>query len=217
MILGFDVSHWNNPDFPDLFNSGSRFCWLKATEGTTFTDGKFFQHRSNAKDAGLKTGGYHYFRAAWAGKSQAEHFFSIAGDDYLPPALDVERTNNLGFSQSVFQERLFECVSRCLELFDQRPVIYTSQAAWGQLIGNASWAANFPLWVAHYTTASSPLMPNDWADWAVWQFTNTPLDTNRMKEAFWDSLGGVQPQPDPALEERVSALENWGRGIGFNA
>jgi len=33
--------------------------------------------------------------------------------------------------------------------------------------------SNYPLWVAHYTNNSKPLIPNEWSTWAFWQYTDT--------------------------------------------
>ena len=196
MIFGGDYSHWNTPNFPALVAGGHKFCWLKASEGTDFVDAKYVAHRLAAQAAGLAVGPYHYFRAAWNGASQAQHFFDNAYNDTLPPAIDVERTNNLGFTKAVFTERLAECVWKTLALFGRRPVIYTGKYAWESLVGSApSLAGQCSLWVANYTTAASPAMPSDWATWQVWQYTSTPLDTNRMQDAYWNSLNDQPPAP----------------------
>src|SRR3990167_8305447 len=190
-ILGGDYSHWNSPDFPALVAAGHKFAWLKCTEGTTWIDPKYFPHRTNAVAAGLKVVAYHYFRAAWTGAGQAQHFFNTAYNDTLPPAIDVERTNNLGFTKSVFQSRLRECLLETERLFARRPIIYTSKYNWEQLVGLAGWEDEYDLWVANYTTAPQPLLPNGWLDWKVWQYTSVPLDTNRMQTSFWDALVGA--------------------------
>ena len=125
MILGGDYSHWNLPNWAALVAAGHKFAWLKATEGIDYVDPKYVAHRLAAQAAGLVVGPYHYFRAAWSGTAQTQHFFDNAYNDLLPPAIDVERTNNLGFTKAVFAGRLAECVWKTIDLFKRRPVIYT--------------------------------------------------------------------------------------------
>ena len=196
-ILGGDYSHWNSPDWAELVAQGHKFAWIKCTEGTTFKDPRYLAHLAAAKSAGLLVGPYHYFRAAYDGTAQAEHLFKAAiGNLSLPPAIDVESRNNGGFSQKLFASTLQACVERTESLFGRKPIIYTSQSMWGALAGFQAWAGAHPLWVAHYSTATTaPLIPSSWNDWQVWQFTSTPLDTNRMRQEFWNSLTGAPQEP----------------------
>jgi GH25 family lysozyme M1 (1,4-beta-N-acetylmuramidase) len=206
MILGLDVSHWNAPNWADWAARGYKFAWLKCTEGTDFVDPKYVAHRLAAQNAALKTGPYHYFRAAWGGATQAQHFFDNAYNDLLPPAIDVEAINNAGFTKAVFAQRLADCVWKTIELFKRRPVIYTSKSKWEMLVGSApAIAGQCDLWVANYTSAAAPAMPTDWSDWVAWQYTSTPLDQNRMKDAFWNSLVGNPPETVTVTIRRSTA------------
>ena len=188
-ITGIDVSHWqSSPNFPALVAAGHKFCWIKVSEGPAWLDPKYVAHRLAARSAGLVTGPYHYFRAAWGGATQAQHFFDNAYNDTLPPAIDVEAINNTGFTKDVFKTRLRECLLKTEELFGRKPIIYTSKSKWELLVGLAGWESEYDLWVAHYTSAANPLLPNGWAAWQVWQYTSIPLDTDRMQDAYWDAL-----------------------------
>ncbi|WP_322937420.1 glycoside hydrolase family 25 protein [Nocardioides bizhenqiangii] len=91
---GVDASHHQGAiDWNAVANDGVSFAYLKATEGTTYTDPTFAGHRAAAQDAGLEVGGYHYFQLCSPGVDQARHFNSVLGDldgDDLPPAVDLE-------------------------------------------------------------------------------------------------------------------------------
>ena len=201
-ILGLDASHWNLPNWSALAAAGHKYAFLKATEGTIWVDLRYQAHDRDAQDAGLVTGPYHYFRAAFAGAPQAEHFWATVEATDLPPAVDVEGINNTGFTQSLFADRLGSMVDRLIALSGRRPLIYTSKSKWDLLVGSAPDIASLcDLWVAHYTTLASPLMPRDWTDWKVWQYTSTPLDTNRMKDEYWDS---VFPPAPPAASVTIT-------------
>ena len=212
MILGGDYSHWNSPNWNALVAAGHKFAYIKATEGTNWVDPKYVAHRLAARNLALKTGPYHYFRAAWSGAIQAQHFFDNSYNDELPPAVDVEAINNTGFTKEVFRTRLRECLLKTEELFGRKPIIYTSKSKWELLVGLAGWESTYDLWVAHYTTATTPLLPNGWADYKVWQFTSAHLDTNHMKDDYWNALN-PPPTDNITLTISKSAADELHRAL----
>ena len=93
--LGIDASHHQGAiDWEAVTNSDISFAYLKATEGTSYTDPTFAQHRAAALDVGMRVGGYHYFQLCSPGPEQAAHFASVLGDlsagNLLPAAVDLE-------------------------------------------------------------------------------------------------------------------------------
>ena len=194
-ILGGDYSHWNLPDWSALAAAGHKFAYLKATEGTTWGDLRYQAHSRDAQDAGLVTGPYHYFRAAFSGVPQAEHFWATVEATDLPPAVDVEATDNTGFEKSLLADRLGAVVDRLIVLSGRRPLIYTSKSKWDLLVGSdPSIAALCDLWIADYGWDGNgngigiPRIPKDWTDWVVWQYTSKPLDTDRMQDEYWNTI-----------------------------
>lgn len=93
---GIDASHHQGPiDWPRVARAGIAFAYLKATEGTGFTDPRFAAHRRAAARAGIDVAGYHYFQLCSDGAAQAAHFLAVVGRDRaaaraLAPALDLE-------------------------------------------------------------------------------------------------------------------------------
>ena len=94
---GIDVSHHQgNVDWERVRRSGIAFAFLKASEGTGFTDPRFASHARVASGAGVRVGGYHYFSMCSPGAEQADHFVGVlegAGlpsARSLPPAIDLE-------------------------------------------------------------------------------------------------------------------------------
>ena len=214
-VKGLDVSHWVSADWSSWAAKGYEFVWAKASEGTTFVDNKYEQHTNGAVEDDFYVGPFHYFRVQQNGVQQALHFHSVVGNNQmdLPPVIDVEKYNNEGYSQATFRARLRNCLLETEDLFERRPVIYTSLSMWNLLVGSAVWATAYDLWVAHYTTRPVPLIPNDWQGkgWKVWQYIDRPLDQNRFdgdKEEFLKWIGQESPAPpNTELEERVAALE----------
>jgi lysozyme len=67
-------------------------------------------------------------------------------------------------------------------------MIYCSRHSWATCYGAGPhrWS-HLPLWVANYTTADAPAMPDGWASWQIWQHSDRGrlagydghIDTNR--------------------------------------
>jgi GH25 family lysozyme M1 (1,4-beta-N-acetylmuramidase) len=183
---GIDVSKWNGTiKWAKVAGAGYRFAFGKATEGTNYNDPTYTANRNGSEAAGLVFGAYHFARPAGSGFAtvtasaitQANHFLAIAGPQpgELPPVLDLETTANLPTA------RLLAWTLAWLDQIYARtgvePFLYTSPNFWKANLGNstAAAAAGTPLWVAHWTSATQPLVPAaNWngAGWTFWQWTN---------------------------------------------
>lgn len=95
---GVDVSHHQGAiDWRRVSRDRIDFAYLKATEGSSFTDPQFASHAREARRAGLRVGGYHYFTLCSPGAPQADHFASVlasAPARTMPPAIDLELLGN---------------------------------------------------------------------------------------------------------------------------
>jgi GH25 family lysozyme M1 (1,4-beta-N-acetylmuramidase) len=183
---GLDVSNWNGAiKWSTVASAGYRFAFGKATEGTTFTDAAYARNRNGSEAAGLAFGAYHFARPAGgsfaaanvSAIAQADHFLAVASPQpgELPPVLDLETTGNLS------SRRLLAWTLAWLaEIYARtgvEPFVYTSPVFWSSKVGNstAAAAAGTGLWIAHWTTASQPLVPaKDWngSSWTFWQWTD---------------------------------------------
>ena len=73
------------------------------------------------------------------------------------------------------------------------PGIYTSSWWWNTNVERSNYWKKLPLWVANWTMQENPLLPADWEDWNIWQFSllknqgkyygwaSDDIDLNRMK------------------------------------
>ena len=95
-VRGIDLSHHQaDPDWSRVAGSGIDFAYLKATEGSTYTDPEVVERWAAASDAGLRVGAYHYYTLCSPPLPQAEHFLDVldalpAARRTLPPVVDVE-------------------------------------------------------------------------------------------------------------------------------
>jgi GH25 family lysozyme M1 (1,4-beta-N-acetylmuramidase) len=183
--LGVDVSHYQGSiDWPQVAGS-STFAFEKATEGKTLVDMTYPVNRMGAESVGIKVGAYHFARPAGSGDAaltsdaitQADFFLSIAQPQAgeLPPVLDLEVTGGLK------PPDLLTWASAWLEEIyartGVRALVYTSPNFWKNALADSGVPAldGTPLWVAHWTTASAPLVPGgNWggAGWSFWQYSS---------------------------------------------
>lgn len=201
---GVDVSHYQGSiNWPQVAAS-STFAFAKATEGKTLVDLTYPINRMGAQAVGVKVGAYHFARPAGSGQpaivadaiAQADFFLSVAqplaGD--LPPVLDLEVTGGLKAADlltwtSAWLEEVYARIG-------VRPLVYTSPNFWKSSLGDTGVPAldGTPLWVAHWTTATTPLVPAaNWGGggWTFWQFSShakvagiqTEVDRDRFHAA----------------------------------
>ena len=181
-LSGIDVSHWQGTiDWGKVRGAGKKFAFIKASEHTSFVDDKYQSNRANAKAAGLKVGAYHFARpnlGTTDAYAEADHFIETADwtSGELRPVLDLEDTG--GLSSSALQTWVKAFVQRIYERTGVRAIIYVSPSFWSGKMSNSRWFADNGydvLWIAHWTTASSPSVPaENWGgkSWTFWQYTS---------------------------------------------
>lgn len=151
-IRGIDVSHHNGTiDWNAVAQQDIRFAYIKATEGTSFTDRKFITNARLARQAGIKVGAYHFFRFDKDGKRQADFFvktFRKVHTD-LPPVIDVEKHgNDTDVPQKDVITRLKQMVER-LQQYGYKPVIYSNQHGYSAYYQSS--LKHIDLWLASIT------------------------------------------------------------------
>lgn len=204
MLKGFDINHYRYyANIQQMKDDGAKFIIAKCTEHTSFKDWTYDGFKVTTENLGLPFGSYHYYRVAYNAEAQAQHYF-INGVANFPPFVDIERINNRYiYSQSVFSNRAKSFVYHTWDKFGRKPIIYTSKAAWQELTGNASWGADFDLWLASYNP--TPVFPLVWSNYLLWQYREDyPLD-GRFYDANWfngteaelAALTNIIPTPPP--------------------
>jgi lysozyme len=172
-VKGIDVSHNNNiVDWKSVAAAGISFAFAKATDGRSFQDPQFNVNYAGMKNNGIIRGAYHFFHPKTDAFAQAENFLKLVqalGPGDLPPALDVEVTDNKTASAIITgMEEWLGVVGTSL---DCTPIIYTSASFWDANLAGTSEFAEHPLWVAHYTSDPQPNIPKGFSSYAFWQFT----------------------------------------------
>lgn len=166
---GIDASHHQGPiDWEQVAGAGIRFAYLKASEGTGFTDPRFAAHRAAAERAGVSVAGYHYFQLCSDGTAQAEHFLRVLGPDPAPgqpPALDLELAGSCTDppSRAALLAEVREFLQRVDETLATTTLVYL-YPDFEDRFGFAKDLADHPQWVRRLGERPPA------RDWAVWQY-----------------------------------------------
>lgn len=176
MLKGIDTSHYQPiVDYKALMAQGVSYAYHKATEGSSYFDMTFQNHRAACKNLGLPWGAYHFFQPLQDAMAQAATFCKAVGSlpaGTLPPILDLEfcPTRDGDKWASVAPADIIFIVKAWLWEVEKelgvKPGIYTSEAWWRQFGSNSDLFGSNPLWVAHY----SPTPPGPFGGWTTWTF-----------------------------------------------
>ncbi|MFC8588539.1 lysozyme [Streptomyces sp. NPDC057217] len=181
---GVDVSsHQGNVAWSTLWNSGVRWAYVKATEGTYYKNTSFTQQYNGSYDVGMIRGTYHFATPdTTGGAAQADYFVDNGGGwskdgRTLPGVLDIEwnpyGATCYGKTQAGMVAWIRDFLNRYKARTGRDAVIYTATSWWTQCTGNhAGFGATNPLWVARYASAVGTL-PAGWEYYTMWQYTST--------------------------------------------
>ncbi|MEU5389465.1 lysozyme, partial [Kitasatospora cineracea] len=203
---GMDVSSYQgNVAWSTAYANGGRFAYVKATEGTSYTNAYFAQQYNGSYNAGMIRGAYHFaLPNVSSGATQAAYFVAHGGGwskdgKTLPPALDIEYNpygaTCYGLSQAGMVSWIRDFSNTVHTKTGRYPTIYTTTDWWTTCTGNnSSFGATNPLWIARYSSSVGTL-PAGWSYQTIWQYADA------------GTLPGDQNYFNGALD-RVQALAN---------
>lgn len=177
-VKGIDVSNWQgNINWKAVKDAGYQFAFMKATEGTWFTDKTFDANRKGAREAGLKVGYYHYFHPDESVDQQVKYFCNKVGKaepDALRLVIDAEdpgKWTRYPLNQRVkMVDDFLKGVQKELGMTPE-VAIYCSPNFADEILGNSPILKDYSLWIANYGV-NQPRTPGPWGDWDFWQFTD---------------------------------------------
>jgi len=177
---GIDVSHYQGTiNWASVKSAGIQWAYIKATEGTTYTDPTFSTNYLGAYNNGIIRGAYHFAQpGSSSGTTQADYFASHGGawsaDNLtLPGMLDLEG-GCYGLSTTSMRSWIQAFYNEYKARTSRDVVIYTSASWWNTC--TASWSgmsALSPLFAASWTTASDPTIPSGFPYATLWQYTDS--------------------------------------------
>ena len=187
-VRGVDVSAYQGKiDWQTLASQGIDFAFIKATEGSGFTDKRFEYNYSEAQKTDLRIGAYHFFSFESGGGTQAAHFIETVEktDDMLPPVIDVEFYGDFN-AENVDKEKIVSELRTMADMlcshYGTPPIIYTAEEEYALFIEGGF--ENNPIWIRG--VYSKPTV-SDGREWTFWQYTNrAKLDGYNGDERFID-------------------------------
>lgn len=204
MITGIDVSSWqgNNIDWSKVKTSGISFAFIKATEGSSYTNPNFQRDWRETRHHNICRGAYHFFDPRVPVKKQVAHFVSTVKELHegdLPPMLDLETES---WWQSIPPADRLPLVIAWLQAVEEKlglpPIIYTGFYFARDILRTSGHREllKYKLWTAHYTKAPGPLIAPPWKTWTFWQYTDrgrvpgiiSDVDKNRFAGTREDLL-----------------------------
>lgn len=210
-VLGADASHWRptigiqgqdvsyyqgNVDWAAQWSQGSRWAYVKATEGNYYQNQYFRQQYDGSQSVGMTRGAYHFAIPNWSsGADQARYFVANGGGwtsdgSTLPPVLDIEYNPYVGttipgynpgntcydLSAPQMVAWITDFGNTMLSLTGRYPVIYSTTDWWTQCTGNSASFTDYPLWIASYPSSASDspgTLPASWSQYSLWQYSST--------------------------------------------
>lgn len=183
---GIDVSHHQGGiDWQAVAGDDIDFAYLKATEGSSFTDDRFVANARAARAAGIKVGGYHYYTLCAAPEPQADHFVAMLEQVRidLPPVVDLELIGNCDPppDRATLQADVETFIDAVEKATDKRVVVYFHP----DFEQHYTMVDDLDrrLWVRRVGTRPPP------GDWFIWQRNDagtvagigTPVDIDVMR------------------------------------
>lgn len=179
-LSGPDIASYQHPgggaiDWTAVRNSGQRWAFVKATEGTTYLNPYFAGDWRDSAAAGLFHGAYHYARPSTvtgSATAQAQAFATAIGPQQvpgtLPPILDMEETGGLPPASLIAWTSEFLTATQAAT--GRTPMIYTYPSFWRNAMAGSAAFTGYPLWIASYGVSAPPTL--GWANWTFWQYTS---------------------------------------------
>ncbi|WP_293868442.1 GH25 family lysozyme [uncultured Alsobacter sp.] len=176
-IHGIDISRWQGEiDWDAVKDAGTKFVFMKATEGGDHMDPSFRKNYANARAAGLPVGAYHFVYWCRSAQEQAQWIAQNwpRDRDQLPPVLDVEwNGHSLTCPRKVPRDQALEMIRVLMAQLEmqtgKKPIIYTDITFHEDVLSGAY--EDHPFWIR--SVAAEPHQRYGERKWTFWQWTTT--------------------------------------------
>ncbi len=206
-VRGVDVSRYQGEiDWQTLAGEGISFAFIKATEGSSYTDPCFAENFAEARTTSLAVGAYHFFSFDSPGITQAENFIRTVSPfaGMLPPVIDIEFYGTYDrepMPRETVNTQLTILLEKLEAYYGVRPILYVTEETYATYL--AGGFAQYDIWIRNVLTKPSL---SDGRLWTFWQFTNRgTLDGYRGEEKFIDMNVFAGTAEEFALYPRYTA------------
>lgn len=224
-VRGIDVSYWQGEiKDPEKLASMVDFIIIRAGYGNNWIDPLIEQFRDFCKKYGKAFGLYWYVKPGKNAKEHAANFYGvwIVNPGEIYPTFDLEETGGLSKLEleswwwKMYQHKDYGFITLARIALD-KVMTYTSAGFLNRAIGMTNWLKETILFIAHWTLADFPLLPNEYIKinnpktWKFWQHSSTGKGAdyglssryvdqvvyNGTKGDFEKEFGVVLPSPEP--------------------
>ena len=174
----FDISHHNagTLDFVAAKNAGMLAVFHKVTEGHTLIDDTYSDHETDARNAGLLWGAYHY-ATDYDGTAQANHMLAnVPLGQHTLLVLDFEQRHNKAGDNipSMTNQQGEDFINQIKARTGKYPILYGGNYLKTNMTNHPDSALkNCALWLSEYGPHAR--LPHGWNNWTFWQYTDGNL------------------------------------------
>lgn len=193
-IHGIDVSHHQGQiDWRAVAQAGTRFAFIKATDGGDHLDPRFMENWRGARAAGVPRSAYHFIYWCRPAEEQVAWYIQNVPNepDALPPVLDLEWNNNSQCRHNLTREEVLTKIRIILAGMEAHygkvPIIYTDINFHRDILEGV--ALDNPMWLR--SVAAQPHERYTNRAFTFWQYTQTGtvpgIRTEVDRNAFYGS------------------------------
>lgn len=170
-IHGLDMSHYQGDVWWETVAENSNhklyYVYLKATEGSTIIDKRYYENIRAAQRHRMKVGSYHFYRPRTPQIEQLRNFRAQCRpqDQDLIPMVDIETTG--GLSDYALRDSLNTFLELMTQEYGVRPLVYTYTNFYNKHLSGS--LDGYKLFIAQYNGREPEL--NDGRDIFAWQYT----------------------------------------------
>src|SRR5690606_6980585 len=175
-IHGIDVSrHQGHIDWNAVARAGTRFAYIKATDGGDYLDPSFRTNWEQSRAAGIPRGAYHFVYWCRPAHEQVAWFAANvpAEPDALPPVLDLEWNHQSSCKHNLSREQALDMGRVLLAGMEAHtgkvPIIYTDINFHRDVLEGVP--LDNPMWLR--SVAAQPHERYRDRPFAFWQYTQT--------------------------------------------
>jgi lysozyme len=212
-VLGLDCSKYQKDITWSLAKAaGIQFAFIKATEGNAYSETNIYNLKARVLDAqknNIKIGYYHFARPSDIANPEQDALNEIQNvlthlellpTPNLPLVLDIEAyAKSDVWAQTDKVDHMNRFITTFIQKMDEKNIKVILYSYKSFLDINTSSQFGLPLWIAAYLNnpeISLPLIPNDWTEWKIWQFTeqgqingyNGNIDLDIMKKDYFNQF-----------------------------
>lgn len=180
LINGIDVSHFNGPINWTEVATTQVFAYIKATQGVGYIDPMCVTNANGISSTSLLFSYYHFATLENTGnvtgdaQQQANWFtqtISKLPQCTLIPMLDIE-ANAGNLTPTQVQTWISAFLAQMKSNGFPLVFIYSYPSFLNSNLPPTHPFGSLPLWIADYTTAPQPTLPNGWSSYVIWQHSD---------------------------------------------